>query len=97
MGVVGGWLQGGGHGALTPRYGLGVDNVVEVEVVTVDGQVRTANLCQNSDLFWALRGGGGGTWGVVTKATFLAHPAEALAGVQYVFLCFPPICIQNNV
>ena len=69
---------------LAPKYELGVDNVLEFEIVTADGQLRTANECTNSDLFWALRGGGGGTWGVVTKATFLAHPAEELAGLTYV-------------
>lgn len=83
VGPVGGWVQGGGHGMLAPRYGLGVDNVLEFEIVTADGQLQIANSCTNPDLFWALRGGGGGTWGAVTKATFKAHPNEALVGVRW--------------
>ena len=83
---MGGWLQGGGHGTLSPRYGLGVDNVLEIEIVTADGQLRTVNAYSSPDLFWALRGGGGGTWGVVTQATFKAYPSEQLAGVRYVQL-----------
>ncbi|KAF7971845.1 hypothetical protein HWV62_19775, partial [Athelia sp. TMB] len=84
VGTVGGWLQGGGHGTLTPRYGLGVDNVLEIELVTADGQLRTVSEYSSPDLFWALRGGGGGTWGVVTQATFKAYPSEQLAGVSIV-------------
>ena len=69
---------------LAPKYELGVDNVLEFEIVTADGRLRTVNECTNSHLFWALRGGRGGTWGVVTKATFLAHPTEELVGLTYV-------------
>ncbi|KAF7983609.1 hypothetical protein HWV62_20522 [Athelia sp. TMB] len=82
VGTVGGWLQGGGHGTLTPRYGLGADNVLELELVTADGRLRTVSAHSGADLFWALRGGGGGTWGVVTRATFRAYPSEPLAGVS---------------
>ncbi|KAF7972413.1 hypothetical protein HWV62_17964 [Athelia sp. TMB] len=82
VGAVGGWLQGGGHGTLAPRYGLGVDNVLEITLVTADGALRTVSEWSSPDLFWALRGGGGGTWGVVTRATFRAHPSEPLAGVS---------------
>ena len=53
---VAGWVLGGGHGPLTSRYGMGADNVLEMEVVTPDGQLRVANEHRNSDLFWALRG-----------------------------------------
>ncbi|CAE6438450.1 unnamed protein product [Rhizoctonia solani] len=64
VGAAGGWAQGGGH-----SVGLGADRVVEFKLVTPDGRHRTANACQNTDLFWALRGGGGGTFGVVLEAT----------------------------
>lgn len=84
VGAAGGWLQGGGHSSLSPRYGLGVDNVLEIEIVTADGILRTVNEYNSPDLFWALRGGGGGTWGVITKATYKAYPSEQLAGVRYV-------------
>jgi FAD/FMN-containing dehydrogenase len=52
----GGYLTGGGHGALSTFYGLAADQVLEVEIVTAEGDVLTANECQNSDLFWAVRG-----------------------------------------
>ncbi|KAJ7111997.1 hypothetical protein C8R44DRAFT_632447 [Mycena epipterygia] len=74
VGVSGGWLQGGGHSALSNTMGLGVDRVLEFKIVTPDGEVRVANACQNTDLFWALRGGGGGTFGVVLESTTLASP-----------------------
>lgn len=53
---VGGYLTGGGHSVLGPRYGLGADHVLELEVVTPMGDIVTANECQNEDLFWAMRG-----------------------------------------
>ncbi|KAL4062935.1 hypothetical protein J3A83DRAFT_4107888 [Scleroderma citrinum] len=65
----GGFVMGGGHGLLSPVYGMAADHVVKYKVVTPDGQFRIANKCQNSDLFWALRGGGGGTFGIVLEAT----------------------------
>lgn len=78
VGVSGGWLQGGGHGALTNTMGMGVDRVLQFKVVTPDGQYRIANACQNQDLFFALRGGGGGTFGVVLESTTLASPPVTL-------------------
>ncbi|EFR02907.1 oxidoreductase [Nannizzia gypsea CBS 118893] len=75
VGVVGGFLQGGGvSDFLSLNQGLGVDNVLEYEVVTADGEIVVANALQNQDLFWALRGGGGGTFGVVTRATMRVFP-----------------------
>lgn len=53
---VGGYLTGGGHSILAPRYGLGADQVLEMEVVTPMGDIVVANECQNQDLFWAMRG-----------------------------------------
>jgi len=53
---------------------LGVDNVLEMTIVTADGDHVIANSYRNKDLFWALRGGGGGTWGVVTSVTYKTHP-----------------------
>ncbi|KAJ7920463.1 hypothetical protein B0H13DRAFT_1605427 [Mycena leptocephala] len=81
VGAVGGWLQGGGHGVLSNTMGLGVDRVLQFKVVTPDGEVRVANACQNQDLFFALRGGGGGTFGVVLEATSLASPPVTLQTV----------------
>jgi FAD/FMN-containing dehydrogenase len=68
--VAGGWAQAGGHSQFSMEYGLGADNVLEYKVVTADGNLTVANAVTNPDLFWALRGGGAGTWGVVVEATF---------------------------
>lgn len=56
----------------------GVDNVVEISIVTADGEHIIANPYQHQDLFWALRGGGGGTWGVITSVTYQTHPSTPL-------------------
>nr|L0E2Q5.1 RecName: Full=FAD-linked oxidoreductase phqH; AltName: Full=Paraherquamide biosynthesis cluster protein H; Flags: Precursor [Penicillium fellutanum]AGA37275.1 oxidoreductase [Penicillium fellutanum] len=74
VGIAGGWMQGGGYGILTPSRGLGVDNVLEIGVVTAQGVYVTANQYQNQDLFWAIRGGGGGTFGAVVHVTFRTYP-----------------------
>ena len=71
---VAGWLHGGGHSPLTPWYGMGVDNVRQVTVITPNLGLQVANECQNSDLFFAVRGGGGGTFGVVTEIVYKVVP-----------------------
>ena len=53
---LGGWLTGGGHSPLSGKYGLGSDNVVQLELVTPRGEIVTANECQHPDLFFAMRG-----------------------------------------
>jgi FAD/FMN-containing dehydrogenase len=53
---VGGFISGGGHGILSGRYGLGADSVLQLKLVTANGDILTANECQNQDLFWAMRG-----------------------------------------
>lgn len=62
VGVAGGFTQGGGHSQLSGVYGLGADNVLEWEVVTAEGIHLVATPTKNSDLYWALSGGGGGTY-----------------------------------
>ncbi|KAG8768303.1 hypothetical protein FRC12_005661 [Ceratobasidium sp. 428] len=89
VGAAGGWVQGGGHGILSNTLGLGVDRVLQFRLVTPDGILRTANACQNSDLFWALRGGGGGTFGVVLEATSRVEPRKI--PTQAVFVKFNPV------
>ncbi|GJE86133.1 FAD-binding domain-containing protein [Phanerochaete sordida] len=78
VGAAGGWVQGGGHSIIAPLYGLGVDNVVEMSIVISTGKHLVVNAHQHSDLFWALRGGGGGTWGVVVSVTYRTHPAPPI-------------------
>ncbi|KAK7917502.1 FAD binding domain-containing protein [Apiospora marii] len=70
----GGFIQGGGHGPLASRHGLAADQVLEMEVVSPSGEPLKASATENTNLFWALRGGGGGTFGVVTSVTVKAFP-----------------------
>jgi FAD/FMN-containing dehydrogenase len=79
---IAGLTLGGGFGWLTRKYGMTVDNLLSVEIVTVDGKILRANENENSDLFWAIRGGGG-NFGVVTEFEFKLHLVgpEILAGL----------------
>lgn len=81
VGVAGGFTQGGGHSALSTQFGLAADQTLEFEVVTAAGTVLTASPSQNSDLYWALSGGGPG-FGVVTSMTVRAHPEAIVGGAQ---------------
>jgi FAD/FMN-containing dehydrogenase len=80
VGAAGGFLQGGGFGSWSKKYGIAAAGLLEAEVVTADGKLVVANACQHLDLFWALRGGGGGTFGVVTRATLMTHELPAYFG-----------------
>jgi len=70
-----GFALGGGHGPLIRSLGLGVDNIISVDLVTASGKSVTASEATNPELFWALRGGGGGAFGIVTNMRFKVHPA----------------------
>ncbi len=74
VGVMGGYILGGGHSPLSSLYGMAADQVLAMEVVLPSGQFVTASNSSNPDLFWALRGGGGSTFGVVTSVTVKAYP-----------------------
>lgn len=81
----GGYYQGGGIGLLTRQHGLGIDRLSSIEIVTADGKLRTCNSQKNSDLFWALRGGGGGNFGVVTEYVLRPVPTPSMVNIQMSF------------
>ena len=74
VGLAGGYTQGGGHSPLSSKFGMAADQALEWEVVTGTGEYLIASPSQNADLYWALSGGGGGTYGVVASLTVKAHP-----------------------
>ena len=76
---VAGLIQGGGFGSCSKAYGLAGASLLEAEIVTADGDVKIVNACSNSDLLWALKGGGGG-FGVVTRLTVRTHPLPEFFG-----------------
>jgi FAD/FMN-containing dehydrogenase len=80
VGAAGGFTMGGGYSSFTRRFGTAAGNALEMEVVTADGAVLVVNEHQHPDLFWALRGGGGGTFGVVTRVTYATHPEPSTLG-----------------
>jgi FAD/FMN-containing dehydrogenase len=73
VGLAGGYSQGGGHGQLVSHVGLAADQVLEWEVVLANGKLVTASPTNHPDLYWALSGGGGGTYGVVVSMTSKAY------------------------
>jgi len=83
--ACGGYTFGGGHSWSGPAFGMAVDNLLSVDVVLANGTLVTASACENADLFWALRGGGGGSFAVATACTYRAHPFPA-AGAAGAFL-----------
>lgn len=85
VGLAGGYTQGGGHSALSSLYGLGADNVLEWEVVTASGTHTTASPSRNADLYWALSGGGGGTFAVVISMTTKMHLDDQTGGATLSF------------
>ena len=80
---VAGLVSSGGFGSFSKNYGSAAGSLLEAEVVTADGKIRIANACQNSDLFWALKGGGGGTFGVITRLTLMTHDLPEFFGAAY--------------
>jgi FAD/FMN-containing dehydrogenase len=81
--ACGGYTLGGGHSFMSPSRGLAVDNALGFQVVLANGTQVTASSCSHPDLFWALKGGGGGTFGVVTQCTYrlFPTPAEGVTGM----------------
>jgi FAD/FMN-containing dehydrogenase len=86
---IGGLTIHGGYGHLRRKHGLSLDNLVSVEIVTADGQVRTASANENDDLFWAVRGAGS-NFGVITSFTFALHPVGPVLN-----LCAPIYALED--
>lgn len=93
VGILGGYLQGGGHSPASHDYGLAADQLLEAQVVLASGDIVTANACQHKDLFFAIRGGGGSTYGIVISASFKAYPSRPVVA-QY--LQIAPILNGGN-
>ena len=77
---VAGLIQSGGFGSMSKGFGTAAAGLLEAEIVTADGVARIVNACTNPDLFWALKGGGGGSWGVVTRLTLCTHDLPEFFG-----------------
>ena len=92
---MGGYVQGGGHSPLSSIYGMASDQVLSMEVVTPDGRFVTADFVQNTELFWALRGGGGSTFGVVTSVTIKAYPDLPVTASTFSFTVGGNITAEN--
>jgi FAD/FMN-containing dehydrogenase len=81
---VAGLVQGGGFGSFSKGFGTVAGGLLEAEIVTADGEVRIVNAVQHPDLFWAIKGGGGGTFGVVTRLTLKTHDLpDFLGGAKF--------------
>ena len=80
---VAGLVQSGGFGNFSKAYGTAAASLLEAEIVTADGAVRIANACTNPDLFWGIKGGGGGSLGVVTRLTLRTHELPAFFGAVF--------------
>jgi hypothetical protein len=85
VGVAGGYLQGGGHSPLSSLLGMAADQTLEWEVVDGRGRFLKASRSENADLYWALSGGGGGSYGVVWSVTVKAHRGMPVTGVNLNF------------
>lgn len=81
VGACGGFTFGSGFGPFSKRYGTGSGGIVQAEIVTADGQVRTVSEFSEPDLFFGVRGGGGGTFGIVSRVTLLTHPIPSTVGI----------------
>jgi FAD/FMN-containing dehydrogenase len=80
---VAGLVQSGGFGSFSKGFGTAAASLLEAEIVTADGRVRTVNACSDPELFWAIKGGGGGSWGVITRLTLRTHDLPEFFGAAW--------------
>lgn len=85
VGIAGGYSQGGGHSPLASLHGLGADQVLEWEVVTAEGKHLIANRKKNSDLYWAMSGGGGGVFAIAMSVKYKAHQDIPFSGFSLAY------------
>ncbi len=95
---VAGLVQSGGFGSFSKAFGTASGNLIEAEVVTADGAVRVANAHSHPDLFWALKGGGGGSFGIVTRLTLKVHPLpETFGAVNFKVAADSPAAFRQLI
>lgn len=80
---VAGLVQSGGFNSFSKRFGSAASGLIEAEIVTADGRVRVVNACNDPDLFWAIKGGGGGTFGIITRLTLRTHDLPQFFGAAW--------------
>lgn len=80
--AVAGYMMGGGYGFTSRTFGMNCDNVVQILMMKADGTFVIANENENADLFWAIRGGRGGNFGVLISITYKIHPLDTIYGIQ---------------
>ncbi|KAF1846543.1 uncharacterized protein K460DRAFT_417601 [Cucurbitaria berberidis CBS 394.84] len=91
VGVFGGYSTGGGHSPLMQLFGLGADQVLALEVVLANGRFVTVTPSVNSDLYWAMLGGGGGTFGIITSAVVKVHRKVPVTTASWTLMTSPTV------
>ncbi|KAK3987469.1 bifunctional solanapyrone synthase [Cladorrhinum sp. PSN332] len=95
VGMAGGYIAGGGHSPMSSIAGMGADQVLEMDVVLPSGRFVTVNEGSYPDLFWALRGGGGSTYGVVTSVVVRAYPQIPVTTLSFAFTTGPNVTVDT--
>ncbi|KAK0631177.1 hypothetical protein B0T17DRAFT_486958 [Bombardia bombarda] len=95
VGVAGGYIAGGGHSPMSTLVGMGADQVLSLEVVLPNGRFVTASEDSYPDLYWALRGGGGSTYGVVTSLVIKAYPKIPVTTMTFGFTTGPNVTVDT--
>ncbi|GAB1319752.1 hypothetical protein MFIFM68171_09962 [Madurella fahalii] len=95
VGLAGGYIAGGGHSPVASVWGMGADQVLSLEVVLPNGRFVSVNEQSNPDLYWALRGGGGSTFGVVTSVTIAAYPQIPVTTLAFSFTTGPDVSVDT--